>query len=181
MTILLAPPPRHLRSATRLAAAIAALGSLAACASDAGYPSLTPRAVETSAQAPAGDDATPTVPIDAALDRRVASLSAQVASGHAAFQKAAASGCAAIARGARAVAGSEPWIAAQQAISAVAAARAPVLAAVSELDRLVIERGTAGGDASNLAPLIAAQAQASAMDSAEQARLAALTAGNCAG
>lgn len=172
-------PTRFARhAAARLAPLLAALG-LAGCAAGNGYPSLAPRAVEGSAAAAAAPPQS--APADPALDARVASLAAQAAAGHAAFEKTAAQACAGIARGARAAAGSEPWIAAQQAISALDAARAPVLAAVAELDRLVIERGTAAGPAVDLSRLAAAQERASAIDMAEQATVVTMSAGNCAG
>jgi hypothetical protein len=170
-------PPRP--AASRLAVASAMLGLLAGCASNAGYPSLAPRAAEGATEA--DKIAVPPSALgDAALDAQVAVLAAQAASGHAAFEKAAGGACAAVVRGAKAAQGSEAWIAAQQAISGLDTARAPVLAAVAELDRLVIERGTATGPAVDLSQLAAAQEQASALDVAEQARVAALSAGKCA-
>jgi hypothetical protein len=161
--------------------ALAALGGLVGCASTASYPSLAPRAAEGSAQAGAAVAAPPFLPADAALDGRVAALAAQAASGHAVFERAATQACAATARGAKAAQGSEQWIAAQQAISSLDAARGPVQSAVAELDRLVIERGTAGGPTVDLSRLAAAQEQASALDSAEQAMVARQSAGSCGG
>lgn len=165
----------------RLFLTIAALGALAGCATRDSYPSLAPRPVEGSAGSGATDATTQSAPVDAALEARVATLAKQAADGHAAFERAVTQACPAITRGARAAEGSEPWIAAQQAISVVDAARAPVLTAVAELDRLVIERSTAGGAPVDLSRLAAAQEQASAIDTAEQARVANLPAGNCAG
>jgi hypothetical protein len=178
MTALPAPP---LRSAARLLLTISALAALAGCATRDSYPSLAPRPVEGSAASGAAEASTQSVPVDAALEARVATLVKQVVDGHAAFEQAVTQACPAITRGARAGEGSEPWIAAQQAISVVDAARAPVLSAVAELDRLVIERGTAGGAPVDLGQLAAAQEQASAIDAAEQATVAKLPAGNCAG
>jgi hypothetical protein len=168
------PPLRSARFCLLLAGAAA----LAGCSDSGGYPSLAPRAVE---QPVSGDDApaAPTLPVDAALDAEVATLAAQAAKGQADFDRVANESCAAIARGASAQEGSEPWIAAQQALSALEAARAPVLASAAALDRLVIERGTAGGNAVDLTGLAEAQAQVSAIDTAEQARLAELSAGRC--
>ena len=176
MTIAPARP-----AVTRILSIAAALGLLTGCATRGDYPSLAPRVAEDAAQAGAADAGAPPVPVDAALDAQVAALLAQATAGHAAFDKAAGQACSAIARGTGAAQGTEPWIAAQQAISAVDAARAPVLSAAAELDRLVIERGTATGPAVDLTRLAAAQERTSAMDAAEQARIAALPTGKCAG
>ena len=168
------PPSRSARLCLLLAGAV----GLAACSESGGYPSLAPRAVEQ----PGSGDTPPAVaalPADAALDAEVATLAAQAAKGEADFARVADESCAAIARGASAQEGSEPWIAAQQALSALEAARAPVLAAAAALDRLVIERGTATGSAVDLTRLADAQAQVSAIDAAEQAKLAELSAGRC--
>lgn len=171
---MLPMPPRSARSWFLIAGA----AMLAACSESGGYPSLAPRAVEQ----PVGTEAapaTPSLPVDAALDAEVAALAAQAAKGQADFTRMADESCAAIARGASAQEGSEPWIAAQQALSALEAARAPVLAAAAALDRLVIERGTATGSVVDLTRLGGAQAQVSALDASEQARLAELSAGRC--
>ena len=160
---------------------IAALVALAGCAGDrTGYPSLAPRAVERP------DDVVEAAPTaaavnDAALDARVAALRDQAKAADAAFARVANAACQAFSRPGASTQGSEAWISAQQSLSAVDAARAPVLAAAGELDRLVIERGTAEGAAIDLTKLGEAQAEVSALDAAEQARIVGLSTGKCAG
>jgi hypothetical protein len=153
--------------------------ALAGCSDERGYPSLAPRAVEQEATDETVATA-PALPTDPALDAEVTALVAQVAKGDADFTAAADQACAAIARGHAAAEGSEPWVAAQQALSGLEAARAPVLSAAAALDRLTIERGTAEGAATDLTRLVEAQAQVSAIETAEQARVAELSAGRCA-
>jgi hypothetical protein len=171
---MLLPSPRLARTWILIAGA----ATLAACSDSGGYPSLAPRSIE---QGQPGDaaPAAPALPADSALDAEVATMAAQAEKGHADFTRVAAESCAAIARGAKAETGSEPWIAAQQALSALEAARAPVLAAAASLDRLVIERGTAAGNAVDLTKLAEAQAEVSAMDTAEQAQVAEISSGRC--
>jgi hypothetical protein len=149
---------------------------LGACAEPSGYPSLEPRPIERSA----AESDVPAPPAaaaaDPARDGRAAALAEQAAQGDAAFAKVVAQSCKALSGGLRAGEGSEAWIAAQQALSAIDAARAPVQAAAAELDQLLI-------DSSNAAPAIdtsrlaAAAAQVDAIDAAEQARAASLSAG----
>lgn len=179
---MIARPPR--RPAFLACIALAALAGLSACADEAGYPSLAPRAVErgdapadTAAPAPA----VPAVPVDAVLDARVAALVTQATAGDADFTRTATEACRAVVRARGAADGSEAWIALQQMLSALDAARAPVLAAAAELDRLIIERGTAVGTAIDLSRLAEAQTQVSALDQAEQARVADIAARRCGG
>jgi hypothetical protein len=152
--------------------------ALAGCSDERGYPSLAPRAVEqqatNEAEAPA-----PALPRDPALEAEVDVFVAQTAKGDADFASAAEKACTAVARGADAPAGSEAWLSAQQALSALESARAPVLAAAAALDRLTIERGTAEGSPVDLSRLVEAQAQVSGIEAAEQARVAELSAGRC--
>jgi len=157
---------------------LAGVGALAGCADSGGYPSLAPRTAEQPV-ATETVSATSSLPTDAALDAQVAAMAAQATAGHAVFTRTADESCTAINRGASAAAGSEPWIAAQQALSALEAARAPVLAAAAALNQLVIERGTATGSAVDLTKLAAAQAEVSGIDRAEQMRMAEMMAGRC--
>lgn len=173
------PPHRY---GARACIALAGLAALAACADQSGYPSLAPRAVELPGGAGSSAEAASTViPVDPALEAKVAELIARAQTGDAAFASAAADGCKAAARARGASEGSEAWIGLQQALSALDAARAPVLAAAAELDQLVIERGTATATSVDTSRLAAAQEQVSAMDVAQQSRMTELAAGSCSG
>ncbi len=153
--------------------AAAALLILPGCAGDLAYPSLAPRAVEK------GDMVeTPPVPTAAALDpdvtTRVAALTAQARQGNAAFEAATRNGCAAIGRGQGVVQGSEAWVASQQAISIIEAARAPTVAALNDLDALLVDKARAAEDSPtpvDLSPLTSAIADIAAIDSAQRDRL----------
>jgi len=127
-------------------------------------PSLAPRAAE------AIDPRVPVVggidvrPVDPALAARLAQLIAQANSGDSAFRTAAADAerLAALA-GARE---SESWIAAQQALSALIAARAPTTRALGDIDAVAATTlQTKGGLApADLAAIEAAAAKVGALD-----------------
>lgn len=108
-------------------------------------------------------------PADPALAARIGELLAQVRSGDAGFQ--AASGDAERLVASAGPAQSESWIAAQQAISALVAARASVTKAISDLDglasaQLVASGGILPGD---LQAIQAATAEAGAIGEREAA------------
>jgi hypothetical protein len=153
----------------RFAASLALL--LSACATTpAGEPSLAPRAAEAI---------DPRVPIPSevvvgpaapALAASIAGLLGQVRIGDAAFQDAAreAERLAAAAGPAQ----SDSWILAQQALSAMVAARAPVTGALADLDALAAARLASGGvEPGDLAAIRAASAEASAVNEAEAAAI----------
>ena len=132
-----------------------------ACAAPrAGEPSLAPRAAEAvDPRVPIPSEVV-SGPADPALVSRIAALLAEIAAGSGAFRAAAehAERLAAAAGPAE----SESWIVAQEALSAVVAARAPVTRAIADLDALASERiersgGILPGD---LAAIQAATAQA---------------------
>jgi hypothetical protein len=168
------PPRRALPLALVLAAA-----ALAGCSASRGYPSLAPRAIERPDNVAAEAAPAPQPAVDAALDAQISALGDQARDGDAAFRRAIESACPALTRGAAAAEGSEPWIAGQQALSALEAARAPMLGAAAELDRLTLERGSGDARSVDLDRLTAAQAEVSALDADEQARLAAAAEGRC--
>ncbi|MET0248622.1 MAG: hypothetical protein ABW164_02710 [Sphingobium sp.] len=135
--------------ARRLLTAIALL--LSGCAGGAGqgsYPSLARRAVEN---APVAAPAAAPLPVaaDPSLDAEVARHLAQAEAGGNAFDK----GYAAAERAARAASAaavsSEPWIAAQLAISGLESARNDSVSALASLDTLYVQRenAIASGDA----------------------------------
>lgn len=142
--------------------------ALAACGAPAGYPSLAPRPIErlsTAEPAPAPAVPAPAVPLPPALAQAVE----QALRGHAAFEAARAAQAPRIARGRGAAVGSEPWIAAQQALSVLEAARGPVTTALAALDAA----RTAGGGAA----VEAACAEVEALAAAERAAVSAAGAG----
>jgi hypothetical protein len=155
-----------------------------------GYPSLAKRPIEN---APAGEAATPapsgsapttpapTTPAptatDPALQAQIARLTAQAQSGAAAFDKAWPDAD----RAARAAAGSpvssDPWVAAQLAISALEAARNDSVSALASLDMLYAERSKAvadGRSVGGIEQIDAARATALASVDAQNDRIDAL-------
>ena len=141
---------------------------IAACA--------TPRAGESSLAPRAGEALDPRVPIpgdivagpaDPALAASIARLMAEVRAGDAAFAAAAVD-----AQRLAAAAGppqSESWIEAQQALSALVAARAPVAKATADLDGLAAARLAASGGMlpGDLAAIEAATTEAGAIGERE--------------
>ncbi|HEX8261344.1 MAG TPA: hypothetical protein VF547_00555 [Allosphingosinicella sp.] len=141
----------------------------AACAAPGPYPSLAPRAAE---KAYAGEDERQPTPQadDPALAAEIDRLAAAARAGAADFDAALpAAQSAAAAAGA---AGSDSWIEAQQDLSRLEAARARTTAALADLDRLAVERASAGtlgeGDRERLR---AATAEIQALADAQADRL----------
>ena len=159
---------------------LAGLLALAGCNERSGYPSLAQRPIERPAAAPAAAAAAP-VTADTARDTLATKLAEQAVQGDAAFTTAAGGACRTIAAGVHASAGSEAWVSAQQALSALDAARGPVRAAAAEIDKLLIDSSGADGGAADTDRLAAADAQVSALEAAEQARMDAISAGGGCG
>ena len=141
-------------------------------------PSLGHRTIETTTQmiepAPVPP---PVIPADAALTEKIAALIAEVRAGDAAFAKADTDSGRMVA-GLRAAEGSEAWIVAQEALSALQSARQQSATALGEIDSLAVARAadaaenpTLGG----LAELASAQADAEAVVARQTARIEALT------
>jgi hypothetical protein len=165
-----------MRAAFALPAALAlpALGFIAGCAAPGDFPSLAPRPVERELTAERPAAAAPEVPADPALGGRVAELVRQAHAGEAAFETALAG-----ARGAAAgagAAGSDSWIAAQAAVSRVEAARAEVVTALAELDRLVVERARQPTSTADLTMMSSALADVQAIAERQDEQLQALRA-----
>jgi hypothetical protein len=120
-----------------LAFAACAVPLIAGCAVEGPFPSLAQRGVErerpTEPVRPSPD-----VAADAALQTRVAELLALARQGDRDFD-AAFGRAEAVARGAGAP-DSDSWIAAQQQISRVEAARAETMRALGDLDQLALQR-----------------------------------------
>jgi hypothetical protein len=154
------------------------LMSLAAgcSAPPANPPSLAPRPAEAiDPRVPIPSEA-PVGPVAPALASRLAQLVAEARSGDAAFREAAAA-----AERLAAAAGaphSEGWIAAQQAVSAAQAARAPTTRALGDIDSLAATAlATRGGiPAGDLAAIRAAAADVAAIDQSQAERIDALQA-----
>jgi hypothetical protein len=124
----------------------------AGCAAPGPYPSLAPRPAE-KAYAEDAEERKPTPqPDDPALAVEIDRLLAEARAGAALFDSALPAAQAAA--GAAGAAGSDAWIEAQQALSRLEAARARTTAALADLDRLGVERTSAGtlgeGDAQRL-------------------------------
>lgn len=150
-----------------------------ACQTPADPPSLLPRAIErqpTSA-APA---AAPAVlrPADAALVAQLARLVADANAGDADFTAIARTDGAALAAGKRATQGSEAWISAETARSALIAARQKSADALADIDSLAImraEQASRDPTTTGLSEILSSQAQISAIVDRQTARLAALS------
>ena len=137
-------------------------------------PSLAPRAAEAiDPRVPIPSEVV-AGPADPALLARISELMAEVHNGDAAFQ-AAAQNAQALAASAG-PAQSESWIAAQQAISALVASRAPVTRAISDLDGLASSRLMASGGIlpGDLQAIQSASAEAGAIGNSEAALISRL-------
>lgn len=154
----------------------AALFALSACAAPAmRYPSLLPRPVEAQPlTVPQLAAAETTSPADSALDARITTIDAELAQTArlfaAAIQRAKLANAAA--RGA--AIGSEAWLSAQSALAALESLRSESLAALSDLDRMAIDRGTAGQQ--TYPALSTARARAEAQLATQQAAIDAIQA-----
>lgn len=137
---------------------------LAACATpQTGEPSLAPRAAEAiDPRVPIPSEVI-AGPADPALAASIAELLNQVRAGDASFQSAAQS--AETLAAAAGPAQSESWILAQEALSGLVAARAPVTKAIADLDALAATRVAASGGIlpGDLAAIQAATTEAGAI------------------
>lgn len=107
------------------------------------YPSLLPRPIES--QSLAEPVRTPeTVAADAALDSQLATIAASLDTASQAFVPAADDAEAKVALARGAAAGSPAWLDAQAALSRLESLRAPLLTTLSDLERIVLDRGQAG-------------------------------------
>jgi hypothetical protein len=155
-----------------IVAAIAALAG--GCVAPGPFPSLAPREAEGAISTEDTSRERPVVPIDAALGARIAVLLSDVRRGETTF--ATALGVAEAAAGRAGAEGSETWIAAQQAVSAAEAARAPTVGSLAELDGLSLERAGMATHQSQFETLLAAVAEAQRLAERQQRRLDAVRA-----
>lgn len=168
----------------RLLPALIAMPILGACATQGSFPSLAPRAVErdlTGGSAPAGCPGVvetapaapppppPPVNPDPQLGARTAELLAAARAGQQAFADALPAAEAAAARAG--AAGSDSWVAAQQEISRLEAARARTVDALAELDALAIRRADVPVSEADYQAVIAAAEEARALAQTQQADL----------
>ena len=146
----------------------------AACGPRVDAPSLGLRPVERqSVQLPAVTSEAEEAP-DPALATRLAALvdSAEIA--HRGFQAELARAEPIVGRGSQAASGSEEWIVAQEAVSALDAARKPVRDAAAVIAAIRVEPGNAGSG--SRAAVEAAAARIEALDDGEAAATNSLTA-----
>ncbi|SNS61979.1 hypothetical protein SAMN06295912_110102 [Sphingomonas laterariae] len=134
----------HLNPKIALSAPLLALGLLAGCAeSRTSYPSLAPRAVEKLPieEPEAESTAANPVPIDSASDGRIAAEVAAADASRARFERELAPSRRAVAAAGGQAAGSEAWIAAQQALTRLDETRGPVSSALATLDAMMVASG----------------------------------------
>ena len=158
----------RLRTRPTLLAA-AAVPALAACAVEGDFPSLALRPAERDRSIEEPVRPAPQVADDAALRGRLAELGALAAEGERAFD--AAFGAAEAAAAAAGAAESESWVAAQQALSRLEAARGPTTRALADLDRLALDRADLAASAADVAALDAAAAAVRQIAAGQQERL----------
>ncbi len=126
--------PRPLLLPPALAAAL----MLGGCVSQGPFPSLAPRPEEGIVSTAEPMRPEPAVADDAQLRARIGALVAQALEGLSAFD--AAYPAAERAANAAGTDGSDSWVAAQQALSRLEAARSKTSTARAELDRIALER-----------------------------------------
>lgn len=128
----------------RCLAPMIGLAVLAACAEDGPYPSLAPRPAERAYAEEAARAPAPPAPLpdDPAVAERAARLAAEANQGDMEFN--AAYGPAAAAAERAGPAGSDSWVAAQEAVSRAASAQGRTTGALADLDRFALDRARAG-------------------------------------
>lgn len=123
--------------------ALAASLSLSACAAaqNTGAPSLAKRSVEGRFDvAPPAVVVAPPGPLPADLGGRLARWQSDAAGAQQAFAAERNAAASLVAAAAGAPVASERWVVAQQAISRLVATRAPLTAALADIDRLYLDR-----------------------------------------
>jgi len=115
--------------------------SACAAAQNTGAPSLAKRAVEGRFDvAPPAPEVQPPGPLPADLAGRLARWESDGAAGQQAFAAERNAAASLVAAAAGAPVASERWVVAQQAISRLTAARAPLTGALADIDRLYLDR-----------------------------------------
>lgn len=159
----------------RRAAAMLALLALAGCASAPGeFPSLAQRPIERATASRAKAAPPPAPGVDPALAARLASIESAAHDADARFQ-AALPDVRRLADAAGAE-GSESWVQAEQALSALGTTRAEGTAAVPELDdKADAIVGAAAPSPADLAAIAATEGRVAALDSAHGEAMDAIT------
>ena len=147
---------------------------LAACAPQGDFPSLAPRAIETAPDEPAEQPSPPPAPADPVLAARVEELLAEAEAGQRDFAGAAPAAETAVARAG--ASGSESWVAAQQAVSRLQAARGGTVEALAALDRLAVERANQPTNPNDFQSVQSAIERASALAQTQSAVISRLQA-----
>lgn len=153
---------------------VAALAGLSACGPQVHAPSLAPRPVEKLPINPPAEPSETDTPADPGLAARIAPLVEAARAGDAAFAGQRTETEAAVAKAGGAGEGSEAWIVAQQALSALDTARGPVRDAVAAIEAMRVEPANAAPR--NRAAIESAARTIEALDDAEAATVAALAA-----
>lgn len=149
--------------------------ALAGCAAQTGAPSLMPRAVEKQPiEMPVSEATEQQSPADPALQAALARQIAAAEAGDKTFADQRALADTAIARAGKASPGSEGWIQAQEAITALETARIAVRDAAAAIDALRTD--PANASTGNRAAIDAAAARVDAIEQAQTATVAALIA-----
>lgn len=138
-----APPP-HWPS-------VAILLFISGCAPDGEFPSLAMREAERNLSFEEPERPPVTVARDPEVTARIQSLEHQAAEGNHAFEAMAPSVEDRVA--AAGPGGSDAWVAAQEAVSRLEAARAPTTRALADLDRLRIDRAAMPTNAADFAAI----------------------------
>ena len=157
-----------IRLPSLLCAALAPL-LLSACAQKGDFPSLAPRAVESEDAGASRPETQTPVPSDADLLARIAALRADAAAGQQAFAADAARAAPLVAHSG--ASGSESWVAAQQMVSQMEAARSRTATALAELDALAISRANQPTNAEDYAALLAALEDVRAIADGQKAEI----------
>ena len=140
--------------------------ALAACVSEDGFPSLALRPAEREVSVEEPVHPPIEVPSDTALRARIAELQRQAAEGDRSFE--AALGATETAIAAAGPSASESWVEAQQALSRLEATREPTTRALSDLDRLAIDRAAMATSSDDFAAINAGIAAVEQIASRQQ-------------
>lgn len=152
----------------------AALLGLSACGQPLQAPSLLPRAVEKQPiDMPVAEASEAQTPVDPALQAAIAKQVAAAQAGDQEFAGRRAAAEQAVAKASGKAQGSEDWVQAQEAITALESARTQVRDAAGAIDAL--RDDPANGTSGNRAAIDAAAQQVGAIEQGESDTVAALT------
>ena len=145
------------------------------CAVGGSYPSLAPRAVEREdAGTEPVTSSPPVAATDAGLASELARLLAQARQGQTVFEAELVEAGRSVSRAGASQ--SESWIEAQQAVSALEAARASTVSALAELDALILARGESSVSPTDLGAIAAAAEEVRGLAERQQTEIGRLSA-----